>query len=319
MVRIVPEKPSPTLPYQARLLPGHFAPRYWLTWLGIGILYVLQRGPRVVLRWSAGGVARLIERGSLRRRKYALRNLQLCFPEAGEQELKQLLRDYYRALAQSSLDYGMLWFGSARTHARCIVLQGEEYYLALREQNHPVILLAPHSVALDHGGLRMSQLHDGVSFAKPMRNPVVEWMNHRSRTRYSGDIFSRDQGLRPAIREIRKGRFFYFLPDEDLGLDSAVFADFFNVPKATLTSLGRLVKITGAKVIPSFSYYDAATDRYVLRLWPPLDPFPTDDSCTDALIMNRAIETAVRVAPAQYYWGMKLFRTRPPGEPDPYA
>jgi len=181
-----------------------------------------------------------------------------------------------------------------------------------------VIVLAPHALALDHGGLRMSQSYDGVSFAKPMRNPVVEWINHRSRTRYSGDIFTRDQGLRPAIRQIRRGRFFYYLPDEDLGAEGAVFVDFFGVPKATLTALGRLARLTGAAVLPSFAWYDEAEDQYVLKLWPPMEGFPSGDDTADARAMNAAIESAIRETPAQYLWTMRLFRTRPDGQPHPY-
>jgi Kdo2-lipid IVA lauroyltransferase/acyltransferase len=151
-----------------------------------------------------------------------------------------------------------------------------------------------------------------------MRNPVVEWINHRSRTRYSGDIFTRDQGLRPAIRQIRRGRFFYYLPDEDLGAEGAVFVDFFGVPKATLTALGRLARMTGAAVLPSFAWYDAASDQYLLKLWPPMEGFPSGDDTADARAMNAAIERAIREAPAQYLWTMRLFRTRPDGQPHPY-
>jgi Kdo2-lipid IVA lauroyltransferase/acyltransferase len=305
--------------YRAPLIPAHFMPRHWGTWLGLGLLWLLHALPRPAVRGVVPVFAWLLRVGSSKRRRIAEINLSWCFPEMTPDQRGALLLAHYRYAAQCMLDYGMLWFGSPATHAARIRVIGEEHFLRLHARNVPVIVLAPHSLALDHGGLRMSQLHDGVSFAKPMRNPVVEWINHRSRTRYSGDIFTRDQGLRPAIRQIRQGRFFYYLPDEDLGAEGAVFADFFNVPKATLTALGRLARLTGAAVLPSFAFYDDDSDQYVLKLWPPLEGFPSGEDAADARTMNAAVEEAIREAPAQYLWTMRMFRTRPDGAAPPYA
>ncbi|AGA32130.1 Lipid A biosynthesis (KDO) 2-(lauroyl)-lipid IVA acyltransferase [Thioalkalivibrio nitratireducens DSM 14787] len=304
--------------YRAPLTPRHFLPRHWGSWLGLGLLWLLHQLPRPFLRGLVPGLAWLLRRGSAKRRHFATLNLSWCFPALTPEQREHLLREHYRFAAQGMLDYGMLWFGSAATHAARIRVVGHEHYLRLQARQVPVIVLSPHSIALDHGGLRMSQLHNGVSFAKQLRNPVVEWINHRTRTRYSAQIYSREQGLRPAIRQMRQGRNFYYLPDEDLGAEGAVFVDFLGVSKATLTSLGRLARVTGAAVVPSFAWYDRAEDQYVVTLSPALENFPSGDDRADARAMNAAIEKAVRERPAQYLWTMRLFQTRPGGAPNPY-
>ncbi|WP_018144639.1 lysophospholipid acyltransferase family protein [Thioalkalivibrio sp. AKL6] len=304
--------------YQAPLTAAHFAPRYWGSWLLLGLAWVLQELPRPAVRGLAGGLGRLIRRLAGRSRAVVERNLELCFPAMSAAERAQRLEAYYRYQAQTALDYGLLWFGKPGQHAARIRIEGLEHYERLRSGGTPVIILAPHSLGLDYGGVRMSQMFDGVSFAKPMKNPVLEWINHRSRTRYSGDIFARGQGLRPAIRQLKRGRFFYYLPDEDLGAEGAVFVDFFGVQKATLTALARLARMSKAAVLPSFAWYDAAADQYVMRLWPPLEDYPSGDDAVDARQMNAAIERGIEQAPAQYLWSMRLFRTRPEGEPRLY-
>lgn len=304
--------------YRAPLTAAHFAPRYWGSWLLLGLAWVLQELPRPAVRALARGLGRLIRRFAGRSRAVAERNLELCFPQLSTAERARRLEAYYRYQAQTVLDYGLLWFGKPGQHAARIRVDGLEHYERLRSAGTPVIILAPHSLALDYGGVRMSQMFDGVSFAKPMKNPVLEWINHRSRTRYSGDIFARDQGLRPAIRQLRRGRFFYYLPDEDLGAEGAVFVDFFGVQKATLTALARLARMSKAAVLPSFAWYDAAADQYVMRLWPPLEDYPAGDDVADARQMNAAVERGIEQAPAQYLWSMRLFRTRPEGEPRLY-
>ena len=300
--------------YRAPLTARHFAPRYWLTWVGVALAWVLQQMPRPAVQALARGIGRLLYRRSGRSRRIAERNLELCFPQLDAAEREARLAAFYRYQAQTVLDYGLLWFGKPGEHASRIRVDGLEHYERARSDGTPVIILAPHSLGLDFGGVRMSQMYDGVSFAKPMKNPVLEWINHRSRTRYSGDIFAREQGLRPAIRQLRRGRFFYYLPDEDLGADGAVFVGFFGVPKATLTALGRLARMSRAVVLPSFAWYDLARDEYVMRLWPPMEDFPSGDDAADARAMNAAIERGVEQAPAQYLWTLRLFRTRPEGE-----
>ncbi len=305
-------------PQRPKLSPTYFAPRYWGTWLGLGLLWLLQLLPRSATKALAPVLAWLLRQGSPKRRHFAEINLRWCFPEDTEERREALLREHFRCAAQCLLDYGVLWFGSTKTLERLIHVQGAEHYRRMEAEGRPAIILAPHFLSLDHGGVRLSRLIDGVSFAKPMRNPVVEWINQRSRTRYRADIFSRAQGLRPVIREMRKGRSFYYLPDEDLGKEGAIFVTFFGVPKATLTSLARLVRITGAGVLPTCTYYDRDTDRYVVKLWPPLEAYPSGDETADTRAMNAAIEACVAEAPAQYLWTMRMFRTRPGGVPGPY-
>jgi lauroyl-KDO2-lipid IV(A) myristoyltransferase len=286
--------------------------------MGLGLLWLLQVLPRSATRALAPLLGWLLRQGSPKRRRFTEINLRWCFPEDTEERREAVLREHFRCAAQCLLDYGLLWFGSEKTLERRIQVQGAEHYRRLQAEGRPAIVLAPHFLSLDHGGLRLSQLIDGVSFAKPMRNPVVEWINHRSRTRYRADIFSRAQGLRPVIREMRKGRSVYYLPDEDLGMEGAIFVTFFGVPKATLTSLARLARITGAGVLPTCTRYDRDTDRYVVKLWPPLEDYPTGDETADTRAMNAAIEHCVGEAPAQYLWTMRMFRTRPGGVPGPY-
>ncbi|MFW5452113.1 lipid A biosynthesis acyltransferase [Thioalkalivibrio sulfidiphilus] len=304
--------------YRAPFHAGLLAPRYWPTWLGLGAVALLSVMPRFVIRGAAAGLAALMWRFAPKQRHIVAVNLALCFPELDEAARERLARENFRTTAQCFVDYGLLWFRGPRAHARRIRLSGEEHYRACREAGRPVIVLAPHAPSLDFGGLRMSQLYDGVSFAKPMKNPVVEWINHRSRTQYSGEIFAREQGLRPALKHIKQGRFFYYLPDEDLGPEHSVFVPFFGVPKATLPALGRLAKLTGAAVLPSLSVYLPEEDVYEMRLEPPLEDYPTGDAEEDARRMNQAIEASIRRHPAQYLWTLKYFKTRPAGEKKVY-
>jgi KDO2-lipid IV(A) lauroyltransferase len=139
-----------------------------------------------------------------------------------------------------------------------------------------------------------------------------------ARKRFSdGVVLSRQQGVRSAVKLIRKGLPCYYLPDLDLGPRDAIFVPFFGVQAATVTGTARLAAMTGAVVLPFVIHMTA--DGYVGRFYPPWQDFPGDDIEAATRRMNAFIEDRVREAPAQYLWSHKRFKTRPPGEASFYA
>ncbi len=127
---------------------------------------------------------------------------------------------------------------------------------------------------------------------------------------------SRQEGLRSIIRVIKRGKPFYFLPDMDFGPRDAIFSPFFGVPAATITTLPRLAKLTGAAVLPLVTRQDG--EGYVARLYPAWKDYPSGNLEADVRRMNAFIEERVLEMPEQYFWAHKRFKTRPPGEPSPY-
>ncbi|MFP4080248.1 MAG: lipid A biosynthesis acyltransferase [Ectothiorhodospira sp.] len=293
-------------------------PRHWGSWLGVAVLGLLARVPRPVARALGRLMGWLAWHTSPRRRHLARVNLRLCFPEWDEVRRERVLRAHFRIAGQCLVDYPVLWFGGRQRHRRLIRLDDRGGVLERQRRGEPVIVCAAHAPALDFGGLRLSLEVGGVSFAKPMKNPVVDWINTRSRCQYGAIVFARHEGLRPAIRHLQRGRLFYYLGDEDLGPAHTVFAPFFGVAKATVPALGRLARLGEAPVIPAMGRYHPGEDRYELRMGQPLADFPTGEPVADAARMNAALEALIREDPAQYLWTLRFFKTRPPGEAKVY-
>ena len=297
------------------------APRHWPTWVALGLFWWIGRLPWRGRALLGAGAGELLYRFNRRRRHIVAVNLALCFPELSEARRERLARDYFRRLAQVSLDYGLLWWGSTKRLQRMISVEGMEHLQRCREAGRPVILLTGHTVALDFGAVAVTREVATVGMIKPVRNPVIEWLMSRGRTRYWGRLFRRQDGLRPVVRALRRGEAFYYLPDEDLSHVKGgewIFAPFFGVPTATITALGRLARLTGAAVIPCMSRYLPEEGRYRVTLHPPLDDFPCGDDEADTERMNRELEEMIRTCPEQYMWSLRLFKTRPGGAPSPY-
>jgi lauroyl/myristoyl acyltransferase len=60
--------------------------------------------------------------------------------------------------------------------------------------------------------------------------------------------------------------------------------------------------------------YDEKKHRYVIHVLPAMKDFPTGDDYNDTLAMNKSLEKIIRLCPSQYFWIMKLFKTRPDDE-----
>jgi KDO2-lipid IV(A) lauroyltransferase len=253
------------------------------------------------------------------RRKVALRNLELCFPELPAVERERLAREHFRWLGRSLLERGLLWYASPERLRRLIRVEGD-VHLAERS-DRAVMWLAPHFMALDVAGasVLLFQKRKGISIYQAQSDPVMDAALRRGRLRFgNAEIFSRDDAGKALVRAIRKGDGFFNLPDMDFGTRDAAFVPFFGVPAVTLLAPSRLAKALDMIVQPIVAEILPGGAGYRVRFGAPWPDFPSDDPVADAARMNRWIEDEIRRNPAQYLWVHRRFKTRPPGEPSLY-
>jgi KDO2-lipid IV(A) lauroyltransferase len=284
------------------------------TWLGVLVLWLVHFLP---MKWigaigaTLGSILYRFGRGRVTRV-----NLALCFPEMSEKERHDLGLRHFRMLGRNAVELSIMVWGSEKQLLDLIHVEGLEHLKAAA--GRPIIALAPHFIGLNMGGIRVAHEYPGTaSVYSRQKNPVLDKIFLKARTRF-GDphLVSRQEGLRSVIRVVKSGKPFYFLPDMDFGARDAIFSPFFGVPAATITTLPRLARLTGAAVIPVITRQ--VGDGYVVRFYPEWKDFPTGDLEADVRRMNAFIEDRVREMPEQYFWAHKRFKTRPPGEPSPY-
>lgn len=293
-------------------------PRYWPTWIGIALLRALVLLPLPILWWIGGALGMLFYAVHFPRRRIAHINIDLCFPEWSARARRQLVRRHFRALGRGLFDIGIAWWASRRRLQRLVHVRNGEHYQALRAGGRGFIVLTPHFVAQEVGGIFLSLEQRGVALFKDTRNAVVNYLYRRYRQRFHGTVFEYAQGLKPIVRTIRAGQAFYYLPDQDLGRKLSIFVPFFGVSTATVPALSKLSRLSDAPVVPCITVQRRFGTGYDLVFASPLSNFPSDDIERDTVRMNQAIEQTVLLAPAQYFWVHKRFKTRPPGEPRVY-
>jgi KDO2-lipid IV(A) lauroyltransferase len=290
--------------------------KHWLAQLGITLINQTRHWSQHARTRVAYTLADLVWWLAWPRRHVTLVNLRACFPQMPEAERRRIGRQTYRCLARAALDHSVLWNADRPTIERYIRVEGAEHMT--EPANLPMIILAPHFVGLDAGGVRSNTLVRGASIYSRQKNPVWDAWLLKARQRFSDPVLLPRQGLdmRSLIRTVKSGLPLYYLPDMDLGPVNSIFVPFFGVPAATIPMISRIARMTGAKVVMAVT--EMTDDGYLLHIEPPWTDFPGASVEEDTLRMNRELERWVLRLPAQYFWTHKRFKTRPEGEASLY-
>lgn len=248
-----------------------------------------------------------------RRLRVTRTNLRLSFPELTEQQRAGIGRRSFRNIARAVLDHSILWKVDRATMARYVRVEGAHHLTD--PGNRPLIVILPHLLGMDAGGVGMSLFTQLSVVYSRQKNTVWEAWLRKARERFNEPILFPRQGIdmRKVIRSLKDGVPLGYLPDVDLGPTNSIFVPFFGVLTATIPMVSRLVRLTDAKVVIAAT--EMTPDGYVVHIEAPWINFPGASVEEDTARMNREIERWVRRVPDQYLWSHKRFKTRPPGEP----
>ena len=298
--------------------PGAFQwtfllPQYWGIWLGIMFLMLLA-----ILPWSLQyRIAYFLGDTAFKRlksrRKTAIRNLELCFPEWSSEHVHAQARQVFIDQMIGIFETLNAWYAPHWFQGR-VSIQGLEHIQNAQTEGKGVLLLGLHSTLLDAGGYLCAQYFEPDVVYRPQNNHLLDMLIYRCRaTIYANQLDNHD--MRGLIRNLKNGHAIWYSPDQDFGLKQGIMAPFFGIPAATVTAHRRLLKMSQAVAVPLYFYRDGdiANPQYKILISPALEHMPSDDEYADAVRTNQIFEQALRIAPTQYMWFHRRFKTRPEG------
>lgn len=180
-------------------------PRYWLLWLGIGLLWLVVQLPYPVIYRLGNAIGRLAMRFMKRRAKIAYRNLELCFPEKSEQERHQLVVQNFESVGMGLMETGMAWFWPTRRISRWTDTIGFEHVRDVQAQNRGILLIGIHFLTLEMGARMFGMNQPGIGVYRPNDNPVIDWLQTWGRLRSNKDMIDR-KDLKGMIRALKKAK-----------------------------------------------------------------------------------------------------------------
>ena len=297
----------------------YWHPRYWHTWIGLGLMRVISLLPLPVISVVGGALGMVLYVLHAPRRRIATRNIESAYPELDARGVQRVVRAHFRAVGQAVLETGISWWASPKRLHRLVKYRDREHYEKALASGRPVILLVGHFVAAEIMAMTLASEQHIIDIYKKPRNELLHQFVINQRLRFGvGSLIEVRDGIKPVLRAMRAGGVLVYLPDQNPGRKNTVFVPFCGVPAATLTALGRLARVSDAVVVPCFPRQLPYGRGYEVHFSAAMENFPTGDETQDALRMNQELERGARYIPAQYFWLHKRYKTRPPGEPDFY-
>ena len=294
------------------------APRYWLTWAGLGLLRLLALLPFAAIVWFGRLLGALLRHLPIRFVCTARRNLELCLPELSEGEREKLLNAHFASLGIALLEIPFAWWSSPARLEKLLHIEGVEHLRAAQSRERGVILLTAHFTSMEMAGRALLFVTPVGFLYRETKNEVLAYALKRFRVGYGGHPIPKDD-IRAFISALRRNECVWYAPDQSYRKKGAEMVPLFGIPAATNTLTSRLARMTGATVLPYFFQRLPGTRGYLAVIHPPLENFPSECAAADTERFNHMIEAQVRRAPEQYLWIHRRFKGLTDDYPDYYG
>jgi len=289
---------------------------YAAAWPFIKILGTL---PRPLSRGFAIGISQIVYLMHFRLRQVGMRNLAMVFPEKSEAERARILRGVFTSLGRQLAELCQFPRYTPENIDEVVVYDGLENYERAYARKKGVLFLTAH-----FGGWELSAFAHSLHghwlhvVMRPMDNPYLDRLLQRHRTMYGNKTVAKDDFVRGLLAAMKAGETVGILMDTNMTPPQGIFVDFFGIPACTASGLARIALRTDAAVVPGFTIWDEALQKYRLRFDPALELVRTGnleaDITANTQMFTKVIEDYVRKYPEQWLWVHRRWKTRPEGQ-----
>ncbi len=284
-----------------------FHPRYWLTWTGIALAFVLTRLPQTTRR----RLARLLGRGAVylapRRVRIARVNLGLCFPDLTPEAHTQLLQANLRSTAEGLIETGTTWLHPEKLKDLTVRFIGLEH-LDRTETDPGILIIGMHFATLDLAGALLSRQRPFNVMYKTNKNPVLEWLMQRGRGHHFKQALDQ-HNIRGVIRNLKAGNRLWYARRPGLRAPECGLCTVFWHAGRDHNGRESHCPLNRRQGWSFMSHYRHADGSYSVVIKTPETPFPTQSDLEDTSLINRQIQHAINDAPEQYWWVHRRFKS----------
>jgi KDO2-lipid IV(A) lauroyltransferase len=294
-----------------------FGPRYWPTWLALGVMRLVVMLPYPAILAAGRALGRLARRLPLPYVRIARRNLELCLPELAPAAREDLLRRHFESLGIGALESALTWWSTDERLAALSQIDGLEHLEAALARGRGAIVLLAHFTTLQIGARILNVRIPINVLYRPTKNELLAAVSGGSFGRNARKAILRDD-VRGMITALKRNEIVWYAADQSYRKKGAVMVPFFGHPAATNVFTSRLAQMTGAAVLYYATERLPGTAGWRGVIEPAFEGFPSDDAVADTLRYHARIEAQVRRMPDQYWWIHRRFKGLDADYPDHY-
>ena len=287
-------------------------PKYFLTWCGMGFIYLCKFLPYSLIIKLGGALGSLLQSISPHRKEIAQANMQLCFPNKSEAEIHELVKAHFKNFGVGIFELAIAWWSSEKTIKSLKSNSQNINILKDLEKDQGALILIKHSTHVELDIRLMSLDIDLGGMYKPQSNKVMSYLMIKARNRYvNGAINNRQAKM--AVDWMKGGHKFLYAADQDYGTKVSQFIPFFGVDAATVTFPEYLSK-QGIKIIMA----NVARNQEGFDLeFHELATYSGEGSVLKQI--NSFYEDFILKSPASFLWMHRRFKNRPEGQKPVYS
>jgi KDO2-lipid IV(A) lauroyltransferase len=253
----------------------------------------------------------------LRYRRVALRNLRFAFgSDREEKEICAIARKSFLQFAMMAHEWIRLRNLDTEELKELIYVEGKENLIAAKEKNQSVILLGAHFGNWEYAHIFYSTTVNHLNFiVRAIDNPFLEKERVAYNQRAGVRVLYKENGLRPAIKNLRKGEDLVIFADQRPGVKEGTLCQFFGKDASTITLVPALAKKFHIPVVPMFIIRCKDLVHHRIIFFPELKIEYDDKNQSireGAQLQNDMIEKVIRSYPDHWLWVHKRWRREYP-------
>lgn len=244
------------------------------------------------------------------RRRVAMKNIDIAFPDLSDKEKKKILADSYHNLIWTAVETLALQRNPDVRKSWICEAEGREHFADALAAKKGIIGIAGH---IGNWELAASALAGEVPITAVVRNPDNQFYSELvdvMRTRCGLDTLDKREPMMRGVTVLRRNEVFAIMPDQHGGREG-IMAPFFGIETSTIPGPAVFAYLTGAPIIP-IQVIRLAPFKFKMIIDPPLKWERLGDRNSTILDItikaNRCIENMIRRAPGQWLWQHRRFK-----------
>jgi len=242
-----------------------------------------------------------------RHRSIALTNLQFVLGnEKSEKEIRFLARENFKEFSMIAHEWVRLININKQKLKNLIYVEGKEHIMAAKKKNRSTILLSAHFGNWEYAHLFYSSTINRLNLiVRRIDNPLIEQERVTYNKQFGVNILYKENGLRTAIKNLKKGEDLIILADQKASLKEGIPCNFFGKKTSTLTVVPALAKKYQIPIIPMFITRCKDRVHHRIIFLPELDinSFSNNDNIHEITQrQNHIIEKVIKMYPDHWLW-----------------
>ncbi len=290
------------------------------------VLRMFEALPLAVRAALFEGVMHVVWAMDAKHRGIARVNLRIAFPEMGDREASRITRLCYIRMGTAAAEFIHIPKMDRRYIDEHFRFEGAEHLRRTQEE----LGLGPLAMTGHVGNWELlshvyGTVIEPLSFiVRPLKDPLVDAIVTERREWSGNRVIRKEDSAKEVVRAIRRKMLVGILIDQNVDRHKGVLVDFFSKPAYTTDGIARLGLAMKTNIHTAFIFRDPRRKfHHTLRFGPPIpmDPDAPRDEEVVRLTRrcNEELEKVIREDPTQWLWFHRRWKTRPPGEPDPYG